>query len=88
MEMADLMTYAGQMAPSFEKSSEMIEKFTGIRVSESLIRVVTEETGKKIHEQDMARAEESYKKPEIAAPAALDRHKKEVYCIYLPMVPL
>jgi hypothetical protein len=77
MEMADLMTYAGQMAPSFEKSSEMIEKFTGIRVSESLIRVVTEETGKKIHEQDMARAEESYKKPEIAAPAALDRHKKE-----------
>ena len=28
MEMADLIAYAGQIAMSFEKSSEMIEKFT------------------------------------------------------------
>ena len=75
--MADLMTYTGQVAMSFEKASEMIEKFTGIKVSESLIRLVTEETGEKVFKQDMARAEESYKKPEIAAPYALNRHKKE-----------
>ena len=71
------MTYTGQVAMSFEKASEMIEKFTGIKVSESLIRLVTEETGEKVFKQDMARAEESYKKPEIAAPYALNRHKKE-----------
>lgn len=77
MEMADLITYAGQVAMSFEKASEMIEKFTGIEVSGSLIRSVTEETGEKVFKQDMARAEESYKKPEIAAPQVLDRYKKE-----------
>lgn len=83
MEMADLMTYAGQVAMSFEKASELVEKFTGIEVSESLIRLVTEETGEKVFKQDMARAEESYKKPEIAAPAGLDRHKKRGCLIYI-----
>ena len=77
MEMADLMTYAGQVAMSFEKASEMIEKFTGIRVSESLIRAVTEETGKKVFIEDMKRAKESYEKPEEAAPALLERCRKE-----------
>lgn len=37
----------------------MIEKFTGIRVSESLIRSVTEETGEKVFKEDMKRAKES-----------------------------
>jgi len=77
MEMADLMTYAGQVAMSFEKASEMIEKFTGIKVSESLIRSVTEETGEKVFKQDMKRAKESYEKPEKAAPALLERYRKE-----------
>ncbi len=67
MEMADLMTYAGQVAMSFEKSSEMIERFTGITVSESLIRLITEEIGKKVFDEDTDRAKESYKEPEKAA---------------------
>ena len=47
--MADLITYAGQVAMSFEKASEMLEKFTGIEANGSLIRSVTpEETGKKV----------------------------------------
>lgn len=77
MEMADLLTYAGQVAMSFEKASEMMKKFTGVEVSESLILSVTEETGEKIFKQDMERAKSSYEKPEVAAPAVLDRHKKE-----------
>jgi hypothetical protein len=77
MEMADLMTYAGQVAMSFEKSSEIIEKFTGIKVSESLIRSITEETGEELFKQDMKRAKESYEKPEEAAPSLLDRYRKE-----------
>lgn len=77
LEMADLLTYAGQVAMSFEKASEMIEKFTGIKVSESLIRSVTEETGEKVFKEDMKRAKESYEKPEKAAPALLERYRKE-----------
>ena len=77
MDMADLMTYAGQIAMSFEKSSEMIEKFTGITVSESLIRLITEETGKKVFDEDTDRAKESYEKPEKAAPSILERYRKE-----------
>ena len=72
LEMADLLTYAGQVAMSFEKSSEIIEKFTGIKVSESLIRSVTEETGEKVFRQDMKRANGTYEKLEEAAPALLD----------------
>jgi len=75
--MALLMTYAGQVAMSFEKASELIEKFTGINVSESLIRLVTEEMGKKVFDQDMARAKVAYEKPEIAAPALLERYRKD-----------
>lgn len=77
MEMADLMTYAGQVAMSFEKASEVIKKFTRIEVGESLIRSITEETGEKVFKQDMARAKAAYEKPEIAAPALLDRYKRD-----------
>ncbi|NLZ53420.1 MAG: ISKra4 family transposase [Thermoanaerobacteraceae bacterium] len=77
LEMTDLITYAGQVAMSFEKSSEMIEKFTEIKVSESLIRLITEETGEKVFEQERKRVKESYEKPEKAAPALLERYRKE-----------
>lgn len=77
MEMADIITYAGQVAMSFEKASELIEKFTKIRVSESLIRAVTEETGEKVFKEDVKRAKKSYEKPEKAAPALLERYRKE-----------
>lgn len=52
-------------------------KFTGIEVSESLIRSITEETGDKIFKQDIKRAEGSYEKPELAAPCVLEKDKKE-----------
>lgn len=85
MEMADLMTCAGQVAMSFEKSPEMIEKFTGIKVSESLIRSITEETGEKVFKQDMKRAKKLYEKPEKAAPSLLERNRKEGIYIYSRM---
>lgn len=75
--MTDLITYAGQVAMSFEKSSELIKKFTGIEVSDSLIRSITEEAGEKVFKQDMERAKESYEKPEIAAPVLLEKEKKK-----------
>lgn len=77
LEAAELLTYAGQVAMSFEKASELIFKFTGLEVSESLIRTVTEETGEKVFCQDMERAKKSYLAPEIAAPCVLDKDKKE-----------
>jgi hypothetical protein len=75
--MADLLTYSGQVAMSFEKASELINKFTGIEVSESMIRSVTEEAGEKVFNSDMKHADESYKNPEIAAPYLLEKDKKE-----------
>lgn len=75
--MADLITYAGQLAVSFEKASEVIKKFTGITVSESLIREITEESGQKVFEEDIKRAKKSYEKPELAFEELLDKDKKE-----------
>lgn len=77
LEMADLLTYSGQVAMSFEKASELIYKFTGIETSESLIRNITEETGEKVFQQDLEQAEKSFKEPEIAAPCLLEKDKKE-----------
>jgi len=75
--MADLLTYAGQLAVSFEKASEIIKKFTGVAVSESLIREITEESGQKVFEQDMKRANKAYAKPQLAFEELLDKDKKE-----------
>lgn len=76
-DMADRITYAGQVAMSFEKSAEILKKFTDVSVSESLIRTITEEIGQKVFEQNLKQAKESFEKPEMAAPEVLNKDKKE-----------
>lgn len=74
--MAAKIAYAGQMAPSFEAAEQSIEYLMGLQVSAYLIREITEETGKKVHEQQMEAAEQAVARPEETAPAALPREQK------------
>lgn len=75
-EMAAKVAYAGQMAPSFETAAQGLEYLAGLKVSASLIRQITEETGQKVHEQQMVAAEQAMARPEEAAPAALPHEQK------------
>lgn len=75
-EMAAKVAYAGQMAPSFEAAEEGLRYLAGIEISAYLIRQVTEETGQKVHEQQMKTAEQAVARPEEAAPTALPHEQK------------
>ena len=77
MRMADLLTYSGQVAMSFEKASELMFKYTGMEIGESLIRTVTEETGEKVFQHDMKNAEQTYRNPEKTIPFVLPKDKKD-----------
>jgi len=76
-EMATKIAYVGQMSPSFEAAHHNLDYLLGLQVSSTLIREVTEETGRKVHEQQMKAAEIAVQRPEEAAPVALPKDQKE-----------
>jgi molybdopterin converting factor small subunit len=60
----DLITYVGQLVP-FDEGSHLIKKFMGylnINISGTTIQCISEEIGKKVHEENMENAEDSYEK--------------------------
>lgn len=79
--MSDLISYAGQLAMSFEKSSEIMEKFMGVTVCESIIRSITEETGKMVFEKDITQAKETFEKPNLAVSKLLIKKEGVLYIL-------
>lgn len=75
-EMAAKVAYAGQMAPSFEAAEQGLDYLAGLKVSASLIRQVTEETGNKVHKQQMEEAEQVVARLEEAISAVLPHEQK------------
>lgn len=75
-EMAAKVAYAGQMAPSFEAAQQGLDYLAGLKVSAYLIREVTEETGQKVHEQQMELSEQAVARPEEAVHSALPHEQK------------
>lgn len=75
-EMAAKIAFAGQMAPSFEAAEQSFEYLAGLQVSRSLIRQITEETGQKVYEQQMEKAEETIARPEETVPSLLPRERR------------
>lgn len=73
----EIVTYTAQMVPGFKKAEEALEKLTGIRISASQIKIISEEVGRDIFEKQMEKAETSYASPEIAAPALLEKDRKD-----------
>jgi len=81
-EMAAKVTYAGQMAPSFEAAEQGLDYLAGLKVSASLIRQVTEETGEKVHEQQMEEAEQTVARLEEVIPT-LRPHEQRPGTLYV-----
>ena len=75
-EMAAKIAFAGQMAPSFEAAEQSFEYLAGLQVSRSLIRQIAEETGQKVYEQQMERAEKAIARPEEFVPSLLPRERR------------
>ena len=70
-QMAVKIAFAGQMAPSFEAAEQSFEYLAGLQISRSLIRQITEETGQKVYEQQMEKAEKAIAMPEEIVPSLL-----------------
>lgn len=74
--MTERLAYMGQMLP-FERGKEVLEKLTGVKVSASLVEVVSEEIGKEVFNKEMSIAKKAWEKPEESAPQELPRYRKE-----------
>lgn len=75
----EIITYVGQLIPSFEEGKETIKKFMGfmgVEVSTSQIQCITKEIGKKVYEQDKKMANKIYNEPEKSIPDLLEKDKK------------
>jgi len=75
-EMAAKIAYVGQFSSSFKDAAECFDYVAGQYISSSLIRQVTEETGKKVDEEQRESAKQAYAKPEEAVPAVLPQDRK------------
>ncbi|MDO9534022.1 MAG: hypothetical protein Q7J85_01535 [Bacillota bacterium] len=81
-KMTAKIAFAGQMAPSFEAAEQGFEYLMGLQISRTLIRQITEETGQKVYDQQMERAEETIKRPEDAIPSLLP-HERRAGTLYM-----
>lgn len=75
-EMAVKIAYAGQNAPSFEAAEQGFEYMMGLEISRTLIRQITEETGQKVHEQEVEEAEKAIAAPEEAISSLLPHERR------------
>lgn len=81
-EMAAKIAFAGQNAPSFETAEQSFEYLSGLRISRSLIRQITEETGQKVYEQKVEKAEKAIARPEESVPSLLP-HERRAGTLYV-----
>ncbi len=81
-QMTVKIAFAGQMAPSFEAAERSFEYLTGLQISRSLIRQITEETGQKVYKQQMEKAEEAIARPEETVPSLLP-HERRAGTLYV-----
>ena len=81
-EMAVKIAFAGQMAPSFEAAEQSFKYLSGLHISRSLIRQITEETGEKVFKQQMQNAEKAIGRPEEAVPSLLT-HERRAGTLYV-----
>lgn len=52
-------------------------KLRNVEVSGTQVQIISEEVGKEVFEQQKEAAEEAYAKPEVAAPAVLEKDKRD-----------
>jgi hypothetical protein len=63
-----LISYVAQMIPSFGNAKDLLSTLLNIDISISHIQKIAEDTGRKVHEQQMAAANAAYDEPEKAIP--------------------
>jgi Uncharacterised protein family (UPF0236). len=73
----EAITYASQLVPSFERASEVINKFLHVDISATQMQIVSEEIGKAVFEKQMEIANKAYEKPEETAPQLLEKYRNE-----------
>jgi len=73
----EVVTYLAQMIPGFKNAEEVLFKLMGVEISASQIKILAEEVGEEVFKRQLKKATTSYSSPEKAAPAALEKDKKD-----------
>jgi hypothetical protein len=73
----ECVTYVAQMIPGYRNGQELLLKLTGLEISSSQIKVLSGDVGKQLFEVQMEKADYSFLNPEVVAPEALEKDKKE-----------
>jgi len=76
-DLLEIVTYTAQLIPGFKNAEELLLKLRKIEISSSQIQILSEEVGKKLYESQLDKAEKTYSKPEVFAPVALNKDKKD-----------
>src|SRR5699024_5166055 len=73
----EAITYASQLVPSFERASDVLEKFLHLDISATQMQIISEEIGKEVFEKQMESANKTFERPEKIIPDTLEKNKKE-----------
>jgi hypothetical protein len=75
--MTEVITYAAQLVPSFQRAAEVLKKFLHVDISSTQMQIVSEEIGKEVFERQIIASNKAYEKPEETVPSILEKDKKE-----------
>ena len=73
----EAIAYASQLVPSFERASEVLEKFLHVEISTTQMQIVSEEIGKAVFDKQLTAANKAYERPEETIPSILEKDRKE-----------
>lgn len=76
-DLVEIVTYTAQIIPGFKNAEEILSKLNGIEISTTQIKIIAEEVGAELFEQQMKIANRSYLVPEKTAPSLLEKNKKD-----------
>jgi len=76
-DLIEIVSYAGQIIPSFRNAQDLLSRLCSINISFSNIQKITEYVGEKVFEVQKKASEKAYNEPEIAAPHVPEREKED-----------
>ena len=74
----EIVAYVAQMVASYENASDLLSRTMGVNINANQIKKITDYVGSRIHKEQMEKAEESCKKPEVAMGIIPEREKRDI----------
>lgn len=76
-DFTEIVAYVAQMIPGFKNAEELLLKLSGIKTSATQIKIMAEEIGEKVFEEQKINANKTYASPEKVMPSILEKDKRD-----------